>query len=557
MAEQQILSPQVPLTSRNQLIPANPARFSVLQDFVRQPAVARALPALALGGAIGIAALAYFTFQTPPQTPLFSGLAEADKAAVAEALQTSGINFTLDQGSGVLSVDADQLHAARMLLAGQGLPKALPSGDSLIASLPMGSSRAVEGETLRAAREADLARTIEAINAVRSARVHLAMAEPSVFVRDNKPAAASVMLTIQDGRSLSGAQVQAIQHLVASSVPGLAAEQVSVIDQQGVLLSAGAAGGSDNRAFQLQMQMEQRYRQSLTTLLAPMIGQGNFSVEVNTEVDMTESQATRETYPADDRALRSEEGNKSSSSQSAAAAIGIPGALSNQPPANAQIANTPGGVQTVPTQSGQGEVAENFTRTFDNGREISVTHQPQGRLNRVSVAVALRQIKGAKAINATELAKIESLVKGAVGFNAERGDVVAISQRPFVEIAAPVVAIWDAPWFWPLVRQGGALLAALLAFLFIGRPFIKSMKKRAAARELANSELEAQLLSFSGSGDQAALATHSARTVTLEMIEAAPSYDARANLVRAFVRQDSARAAQVVRQLMQENARGS
>ena len=561
MAEPQIFSSNAALSTRNALVSAAPARFSVLQDFVRQPAVVRALPALAVGGAIGIAALAYFTFQTAPQTPLFSGLAEADKAAVAEALQTSGIAFTLDQGSGVLSVDADKLHAARMLLAGQGLPKALPSGDSLIASLPMGSSRAVEGETLRAAREADLARTIEAINAVRSARVHLAMAEPSVFVRDNKPAAASVMLTIQDGRSLSGAQVQAIQHLVASSVPGLSAEQVSVIDQQGALLSAGDAGGSDNRAFQLQMQMEQRYRQALTALLAPIIGQGNFSVEVNTEVDMTESQATRETYPADDRAIRSEEGNKSSSSQSTNTAIGIPGALSNQPPANAQIANTQiastlGGAQTTPTPSGQGEVAENFTRTFDNGREISVTHQPQGRLNRVSVAVALRQVKGAKAINATELAKIESLVKGAVGFNAERGDVVAISQRPFVEIAAPVVAVWDAPWFWPLVRQGGALLAALLAFLLIGRPFIKSMKKRAAARERANSELEAQLLSFSGSGDQAALATHSARTVTLEMIEAAPSYDARANLVRAFVRQDSARAAQVVRQLMQENTRG-
>ena len=121
-----------------------------------------------------------------------------------------------------------------------------------------------------------------------------------------------------------------------------------------------------------------------------------------------------------------------------------------------------------------------------------------------------------------------------------------------------VVAMWDAPWFWPLVRQGGALLAALLAFLLIGRPFIKAMKKRAAARELANSELEAQLLSYSGSGDQApSVTTQSARTVTLEMIEAAPSYDARANLVRAFVRQDSARAAQVVRQLMQENARGS
>ena len=216
MAGQQILSPETGHSSRNSLVPAAPPRFAIVQDFVRQPAVVRALPALALGSAIGIAALAYFTFQTPPQAPLFSGLAEADKAAVAEALQTSGINFTLDQGSGALSVDADKLYAARMLLAGQGLPKALPSGDSLIASLPMGSSRAVEGETLRGAREADLARTIEAIDAVKTARIHLATPEPSVFVRDNSAPAASVMLTLQQGRTLSDAQVRAIRHLVAS-----------------------------------------------------------------------------------------------------------------------------------------------------------------------------------------------------------------------------------------------------------------------------------------------------------------------------------------------------
>ncbi len=555
MAEQQILAPDATMAAR--LAPATaPAGFGAVQAFVRQPAFVRALPALAMGGAIGIAALAWFAFQTPPQSPLYSGLADADKAAVAEALQASGIGFTLDQGSGVLSVDADRVHEARMLLAGQGLPKALPSGDSLIASLPMGSSRAVEGETLRAAREADLARTIEAINSVKSARVHLATAEPSVFVRDNKPAAASVMLTLQDGRSLADAQVQAIRHLVASSVPGLAAGDVSVIDQNGGLLSAQNGGNTDSRAFQLQMQMEERYRQALTALLAPMLGQGNFSVEVNADVDMSESQATRETYPENDRAIRSEEGNKTSSTQAQPAAVGIPGALSNQPPPAAELANTPGGAQPVPQPTGAGEAAETFSRTFDNGREISVTHQPQGRLRRVSVAVALRQAKGAKPLSEAELAKIDNLVKGAVGFSAERGDLVAISQRPFVDAKEAEVELWNQPWFWPLVRQGGALLGALLAFLLIGRPLIKAMKARAKAREVAEQELEAQLLSIAGPEGEAREQTAAARTVTLEMIEAAPSYEARASLVRAFVRQDSARAAQVVRQLMQEGAGG-
>jgi flagellar M-ring protein FliF len=553
MAEQQILAPDAAVSARTPLAHGGPQPFALIENFVRQPAVVRALPALAMGTAIGIAALAWFTFQSAPQSPLYSGLAEADKAAVAEALQSSGIGYSLDQSSGMLSVDTDRLHEARMMLAGQGLPKALPSGDSLIASLPMGSSRAVEGETLRAAREADLARTIEAINSVRGARVHLAMAEPSVFVRDNKPAAASVMLTLQDGRSLSEAQVQAIRHLVASSVPGLGAAEVSVIDQNGALLSAQNGVNAENRTFQLQMQMEERYRQALIALLSPMIGAGNFSVEVHADVDMTESQATRESYPKDDRAIRSEEGNKSTS-QGETEAIGIPGALSNQPPAAAQIANTPSGAQTVPAPA-ETESAENFSRTFDNGREISVTHQPQGRLKRVSVAVALGQAKGAKALSATELAKIENLVKGAVGFSAERGDLVAISQRPFVQPKASEAAFWDAPWFWPLVRQGGALLAALLAFLLIGRPIIKAMKAKAAAREARDAELEAQLLSIAAPANGTA-ETAATRTVTLDMIEAAPSYEARANLVRAFVRQDSARAAQVVRQLMQEKAGG-
>lgn len=559
MAEQQILAPDASMAARMApAIPAGfgPTGFGALQAFVRQPAVVRALPALAMGGAIGIAALAWFAFQTPTQAPLYSGLADGDKAAVAEALQSSGIGFTLDQGSGVLSVDADRLHEARMLLAGQGLPKALPSGDSLIASLPMGSSRAVEGETLRAAREADLARTIEAINIVKSARVHLATAEPSVFVRDNKPAAASVMLTLQDGRSLADAQVQAIRHLVASSVPGLAVRDVSVIDQNGGLLSAQNGGDADSRAFQLQVQMEERYRQALTALLAPMIGPGNFSVEVNADVDMSESQATRETYPENDRAVRSEEGNKTNSTTAQAEAVGIPGALSNQPPPAAQLSATPGSTQSAPQSNSAGDAAETFSRTFDNGREISVTHQPQGRLKRVSVAVALRQAKGAKALNPTELAKIENLVKGAVGYSVERGDLVAISQRPFVETAEPVVELWNAPWFWPLVRQGGALLGALLAFLLIGRPMIKAMKARAKARDVADQELEAQLLSIAGPDGGARAQTAAARTVTLEMIEAAPSYEARASLVRAFVRQDSARAAEVVRQLMQEGAGG-
>ena len=551
MAEQQILAPDASINSgqlaRN-VTPGANFGFDGLRGMTRQPAVRQALPALALTGALGLAALTYFALSTPAQAPLFQGLAEADKAAVADALQSSGISYSLDPGTGAISVDAGKLHEARMLLAGQGLPKAQPTGDAMMASLPMGSSRAVEGETLRGAREADLARTIEAIDAVKTARVHLATPEASVFVRESKEPAASVMLTLQQGRSLSAAQVRAVRHLVASSVPNMSAEDVSIIDQSGALLSSDQTS-ADDRMFQLQMQMEQRYREAVIALLTPIAGPGNFSVEVHADVDASESQSTRETYPENDRALRSEEGNKSVSG-AAEEAGGIPGAMANQPPPANAVVNQPPEAGAVGTSPGQSE--ETYNRSFDVGREIAVTHNPQGALRRLSVAVALRDGKGAQKRTPAEIAALENLVKGAVGFKAERGDVVAISARPFAEEAEVVVNFWDEPWFFPLVQQVGAVLGALLAFFIIGRPLVKAVKARmAASKELAETE---QKLMQAAARQQASRPANG--TVTIDMIESAPSYEARAKLVRAFVRQDPQRAALVVRQMLGKPSNG-
>lgn len=551
MADTQILTPVDDGHANRLPAPAFGNRLAPLTGFIRQPAVQRALPAIAMTSAIGIAALAYFTMQSSPQAQLFAGLDDMDKSAVAEALQTQGIAHSIDASTGALTVDADKLHQARIALAGQGLPKAAPSGDSLIAALPMGSSRAIEGEALRSAREADLARTIETIDAVKSARVHVAAAEPSLFVRDDKPSTASVMLTLQNGRSLSDGQVQAIRFLVASSVPGMNADQVSVIDQRGALLS-DTASGSDMKAFQLQVQVEDRFRRALDTLLGPMLGAGNYSVEVHADVDMSESQATRESFPENDRAMTSEQVTRTVSGAGTPPAVGIPGALSNQPPqATTVTANAPQPTPAPAATPGT-ESNENAARAFEVGREISVTHSPQGKLRRVSVAVALNQ--GKKALTQADMTKIDSLVKGAIGFDATRGDQVAISQRPFVQVEAEEPAFYDQGWFLPLVKQVGAILAALLAFLFIGRPLIRAAKARAAERAERNAALEESLLAATD-GRPALASPAAGREITLEMIEQAPSYETRANLVRAFVRQDSARAALVVRQLMQEGAR--
>lgn len=519
-------------------------RLSSLRNIAAQPAVYRALPALGGMTALLLAGVAWYSFQSPTQRAVFEGLADADKAAVADALQSAGIVHAIDRSTGAITVGEDDFHKARMMLAAQGLPKAAPSGDAMLGALPMGASRAVEGETLRSAREADLARTIEAIDSVKTARIHLAMPEPSPFLRDQSAPAASVMLTLQTGRTLAEAQVRAIGHLVASSVPGLGADQVSIVDQSGALLSQRDT--LDDRNLAQQAQIEDRARRAVASLLGPMVGAENYSVEIHADLDPSESQSTRETYPKDDRALRREEGNKTSGSTTTPSAIGIPGALSNQPPLATQVSSAPGGKLTAPVQaesqppSAAGSSDETYARSFDVGREISVTHQPIGRLRRLSVAVALREVKGVKTRTAQDVAAIESLVKGAVGFDATRGDVVAIASHAFAE-AAPVepVAFYDKPWFMSVVRQVGALIAAILAFFLIGRPVLRALRGR-AQRGKEEALITTNLLGV----------TKARAPVTLDMIEAAPSYEARANLVRDFVRQDSAKAANVVRQLM-------
>ena len=556
MAQQEILAPDGSraLSRQPQILTG---RLDGLRGFTQQPAFQRALPAMGLLGAVSLAALGWWALQSPAQMPLFQGLTDADKSAVADALGTSGIAYTIDRTSGAIQVSEDELHKARMVLAGQGLPKAAPAGDALIAALPMGSSRAVEGETLRGAREADLARTIQAIDAVKTARVHLATPEPSVFVRDTSKPAASVMLTLQQGRTLSDAQVRAIRHLVASSVAGMTPEQVSIVDQSGALLSQDGGDGG-NRNFQLQLQMEERYRQALIALLAPIVGQGNFTVEVHADVEQSESQSTRETYPKDDQALRREEGNRSSTpGDENAGAGGIPGALANQPPPATQVATTPAAPGTPGGAQPNSQSSETYARSFDVGREISVTHNPQGRLSRLSVAVALRDAKGAKPRTPAEMAALDSLIKGAVGFNATRGDVVALSARPFAEAVIEPVALWDKPWVMTIARQVGGLLAGLLIFFLIGRPIIKMLRSKAAARAEQNQLLEQQLLAQtqnqSGSREDI---PKSEASITLEMIENAPSYEIRATLIRTFVAQNPERAALIVRQLMQERGNG-
>jgi flagellar M-ring protein FliF len=537
-----------------------------LRSITSQPAVAKSLPALALLALAGLAAILWMSFSTAPSRDLFQGLPDQDKAAVAEALKSSGIDYSLDRDSGALTVSEDDYHQAKMLLASQGLPKSAPDGADMISSLPLGSSRAVEGQRLRSADELDLARTIEAIDAVQKARVHLAVEQPSAFLRDRSKPAASVMLTLNSGRTLSDSQVQAIVHLVASSVSGMSPDGVSVADQNGRLLSSRNDGGltdATERQVAVQAKIEERYLQSIETLLTPILGPNNFTAQVHADVDFSETQATREGFPKDSSTLRAEEGAVSTDNAEAAAG-GIPGALSNQPPAASQVAAAPGGTlaPTVPGApdggaAGAAKRNENYNRSYAVGREVSVTRQQTGQVKRLSVAVALKNPETGKPRSAQEIAALEKLVKGAVGFDGSRGDVVALSARSFVpsEAEAAGASWWEASWVAMLARNLTALAVVALLVFGLAKPLMKrgsaALAKRAETDIASRTSVGGQIAD--AIADQA-LSDPSAR-VSLEMIEAANSYDTRAALIRNFVRQDPARAALVVRDLIRADSK--
>jgi flagellar M-ring protein FliF len=549
-----------------------------MSGMLRQPAVQKSLPMIAMIGVLAAAALVWAVLHQGPQRDLFSGLGDADKASVVQALDTAGIKYHIDNSSGALTVDEDSYYKAKMLLASQGLPKSAPDADQLISNLPMGASRAVEGARLQEAKEMDLARTIEQIDAVQMAKIHLAADQPSAFLRDDTKAQASVMLTLRAGRTLSASQTQAIVHLVAGSVAGLSPDDVSVVDQSGRLLSKMGGNTDDDQTdkqVQLQGRVEDRTRQALAALLTPIVGEGNYTAEVHADLDFTEAASTTETYPKDGAVVRQEQGswtndpNASGGSQNAS---GIPGALTNTAPAPAKPATTPNG-QPAPAANGatpagpaapgaapgqaaaaaQNKTNESYNRSYELGHSISVTKNPVGTVRRLTIAVALRQPAGGKPLTPQQQQQIEQLVKGAVGFDQQRGDIVSVSQQQFAPDAAALGPKWyQASWIPIVGRNLTALAVAAILVFGIGRPLMKR-RAQVADQKIENRAKERQAMGkeiATAIAHQQAEAGVEGKPITLDMIESAPGYAARAELIRSFVRQDPDRAALVVRDLI-------
>ncbi|MBV6849583.1 flagellar basal-body MS-ring/collar protein FliF [Xanthomonas euvesicatoria] len=473
-------------------------------DRVRSLQITRKLTMMAMIALAVAAGLAvFFWSQKPGYQSLYTGLDEKGNAEAADLLRTAQIPYKIDQATGAISVPQDRLYDARLKLAGSGLTgKETGGGFELMEQDPgFGVSQFVENARYQHALETELSRTIGTLRPVREARVHLAIPKPSAFTRQRDVASASVVLELRGGQGLERNQVDAIVNLVASSIPDMTPERVTVVDQSGRMLSiADPNSDAAQHAAQFEQvrRQESSYNQRIRELLEPMTGPGRVNPETSVDMDFSVVEEARELYNGEPAKLRSEQ--VSDTSTSATGPQGPPGATSNspgQPPAPV-VAGAPG---TPAAANGQAaapaaptESSKSATRNYELDRTLQHTRQPAGRIKRVSVAVLLDNVPrpGAKGkmveqpLTAAELTRIEGLVKQAVGFDAARGDTVSVMNAPFVREA---VAGEEGPKWWedPRVQNGLRLLVGavvVLALLFgVVRPTLRQLTGVTAVKD--------------------------------------------------------------------------
>ncbi|UDG77786.1 flagellar M-ring protein FliF [Achromobacter sp. 77] len=449
------------------------AKFPVLERV-------RALPKPVLLGAaaalVAVIVAVVMWSSEPKYKVLFSNLDDRDGGAIVTALGTMNVPYRYNENGTALLVPADRVYDARLQLASQGLPRGGSVGFELMDNARFGASQFAEQINYQRGLEGELARSIEAMNTVQHARVHLAMPRQSLFVRERQAPTASVLLNLYPGRSLSDAQVSAISWLVASSVPELTAESVSIVDQNGRLLSAplGEGRGMDADQLRFVREIEQRTVERILTILNPLVGPGNVHAQATADVDFSRREETSEVYRPNQEpgqaAVRSQQ-TSDSTQRGVGPAQGVPGALSNQAPANAQapITNPP---QQQPPRPGQPPQAANAqqqqqqqqtgtqapagnlnerrdaTTNYEVDRTISHIKQPVGNLKRMSVAVVVNYVRDKdgelQALPPEELNKLTNLVREAMGYSEGRGDSLNLVNSQFND-GPPPLPMWRDP----------------------------------------------------------------------------------------------------------------
>jgi flagellar M-ring protein FliF len=462
---------------------------------------------LLVGVAAAVAAGVYLVLwsQGPNYSLLFGNLANADAAQVVQSLDAAGIPYRLEAGSGAISVPSTQVNDARLQLAAKGLPET--GGFSLMDKDPgFGVSQFMESARYQHALETELARTIASMKQVEGARVHLAVPTQSAFVRDRRPGSASVFLQLKSGRRLDREQVTAIVNLVASSIPELEAAQVTVIDNQGRLLSSPEKNGEfAEREQQLEIarRMEEDYSQRIESLLAPMLGNGRVRAQVVAQIEMSATEEAREQYRPESQIVRSEQ-LAEESSRNGGGTGGVPGALTNQPPAGgtalpaagappaagaAAAAAVAAAAASAATSATPDNTSKQTNRNYEIDRTIAYTRSPAGRLQRLTVAVLVDNMRTTDTagketqtpLTEAQLAHVTTLVKDAVGFDEKRGDSVNVVNAAFHPEAAPPegevekIPLWEQPMIRDFAKIGLGLIGVILLILFVLRPMIRNL----------------------------------------------------------------------------------
>ncbi|HEX7989130.1 MAG TPA: flagellar basal-body MS-ring/collar protein FliF [Stenotrophomonas sp.] len=531
----------------------NPERAGAWFDRLQSMQITRRLGLMAMiAVAVAAGLFVFFWAQKPQMMPLYTGLDQKATAEATDLLRSAQIPFELDAATGAISVPEKNVHDARLKLAGSGLTESGRLGFEMMERDPgFGVSQFVETARYQHALETELVRTISSLRPVRDARVHLAIPKPSAFTRQRDVASASVVLELRGGQQLERNQVDAIVHMVASSIPDLAPERVTVVDQSGRMLTIAdpnSEAALNAAQFDQVRRLEGSYNQRIRELLEPMTGAGRVNPEVSVDMDFSVTEEARELFNGEPQKVRSEQISENSSAT--AGPQGIPGATSNTPPGAAAA--------PPPTAATPTETSKNATRNYELDRTLQHTRQPPGRVNRVSVAVLVDHVPRAGAngkqtdqpLTAAELTRVEALVKQAVGFNAERGDTVSVMNAPFVRESVPV----EAPKWWenPQVRDALRLVlgaVVVLALLFgVLRPALRQITGTPKALPGAEDPLRADVQVLDDGTEMPALAAdrlHLDGTPTLAL--PVDAYEERLRMAREAVKTDSKRVAQVVK----------
>lgn len=529
-------------------------------QLTRMPGMRQLLILIGLAASISIGVTAAFWMSNPGYTVLFSNVSDKEASEIVNALGSAGIPYKLDNNSGAVTVPAEQVHAARLKLAEQGLPKSSGFGLEIMeGGSSFSTSQFMENARYQHALETELARTISSLQPVQSARVHLAVPKSTVFLGKKQAPGASVLLQLYGGRSVTDAQVSAIVHLVASSIPELEAGKVTVVDQSGRLLNSpddSSELGLSTRQLDYVHKIEDSYVKRVENLLVPMLGAGRVRTTVTAEVDFTQREETQELYDPE-TVVRSEQVAEERA-RGAGLLGGIPGALSNQPPPPAQAAAaTPN--PAIPADAANAQAAAaapaapdnesiRRTRNFEMDRTLSHTKQPFGGIQRLSVAVLIAEKTITddegnvvpEKLDDAELEAMTKLVRDAVGYDEKRGDTVSVSSMAFwqpPENTAPAEepGFLQSPAVQSYAKQGLAAALVLIVVLVLVKPLLRALAGGAPA----------------AAGNQAALAGPGGNFAADPRMPL--SYDDKVSVARQLADKNPERVAQIVRAWVQSD----